>query len=134
MPEPPGDAITLETELAWDLLNRMELCCEDVSLYEAPVSFYRLGKPPPQKFVPAPEETMMEPPPDANLIDLAEQLRNPGSDPPSDNVPFPDRLGQQIKFWETIHAPEHILTALKEGIDIGLINDIESVLPKHGIS
>ena len=29
MPEPPGDAITLGTELAWDLLDRMELCGED---------------------------------------------------------------------------------------------------------
>ena len=43
-------------------------------------------------------------------------------------------LGQQIKFWETIHAPQHILTALKEGIDIGLIDDIESLLPKNGIN
>ena len=71
----------LGAELTWDLLDRMdrmELCGEDVSSYEASVSFHRLGKPPPQKFVPAPEATAMEPPSDANLIDLAEQLRNPG--------------------------------------------------------
>ena len=136
MPEPPRDVVTLGAELAWDLLDRMELCGEDISRFEAPasVSFHRLGKPPPQNFMPASVATTTELPLDANLIDLAEQLRNPGSDPPSDNIPFPDRLGQQVKFWETIHAPEHILTALKEGIDIGLIDDLESVLPKNGIS
>ena len=48
----------------------------------------------------------MEPPSDANLIDLAEQLCNLGSDPPSDDTPFPDRLGKQIGFKETINAPQ----------------------------
>ena len=112
----------------------MELCGEDVSQYESPVSFYRLKKPPPQKFGTAPETSLMEPPHSANLIDLAEQIPNPGCDPPPDNIPFPDRLGRQIKFWESIHAPAHILKALEEGVDIGLVDDIESVLPTNGIN
>ena len=98
----------------------MELCGEDVPQYESPVSFYRLKTSPPQKFGTAPETSLIEPPHSANLIDLAEQLQNPGCDPPPDNIPFPDRLGRQIKFWESIHAPAHILKALEEGVDIGL--------------
>ena len=59
-----------------------------------------------------------------NLVDL-DHISHPGTDPPDDSVPFPDRLQTQIEFWRSIHAPAHIIQALEEGVDIGLIPDIE---------
>ena len=32
-----------------------------------------------------------------------------------------------------IKAPQHILTALEEGVDIGLVDNVEDLLPKSGI-
>ena len=68
-----------------------------------------------------------------NLVDL-DQISHPGTDPPDDSVPFPDRLQTQIEFWRSIHAPTHIIQALEEGVDIGLIPDIERHLPPEGIN
>ena len=49
-------------------------------------------------------------------------------------IPFPDRLGACKSFWkDTIKAPLHILTALEEGVDIGLVDNVEDLLPKTGI-
>ena len=69
-----------------------------------------------------------------NLVDLENLIQNPGTDPPDEDCPFSDRLGRQINFWKSIHAPEHIITALDEGVDIGLVDNIEDLLPPHGIS
>ena len=69
-----------------------------------------------------------------NLVDL-DHISHPGTDPPDDSVPFPDRLQTQIEFWRSIHAPAHIIQALgEEGVDIGLIPDIERHLPPGGIN
>ena len=49
-------------------------------------------------------------------------------------IPFSDRLGACKDFWrDTIKAPKRILTALNEGVDIGLVENVEDLLPKPGI-
>ena len=64
-----------------------------------------------------------------NLVDLSiPEVDDMGG------IPFPDRLGTCKKFWkDTIKAPQRILTALEEGVDIGLVDNIEDLLPKAGI-
>ena len=70
-----------------------------------------------------------------NLFDFTDHLHDPGTDPPlTDTLLFPDRLGRCLNFWKSINAPTYIITALEEGIDIGLVPDIEDLLPLNGIN
>ena len=62
-------------------------------------------------------------------------VTQPGRDPPlTDTLPFPDRLGRCMDFWKSINAPAYVITALEEGIDIGLVPNIEDLLPLSGIN
>ena len=71
--------------------------------------------------------------PEDNMVDL-DQLIHPGTDPPGKDTPFPDRLHSSMAFWESINPPHYILESLKDGVDIGLIPDIENHLPPEGIN
>ena len=129
----------------------MELEGGDLSHLEPSFQFHALGKPPSNitisEALPATPTILLKPqtfdyvePGDSgyetdgdldvtNMIDL--------SIPAVDDmggIPFSDRLGACKNFWrDTIKAPKHILTALEEGVDIGLVDNVEDLLPKEGI-
>ena len=71
--------------------------------------------------------------PEDNMVDL-DELIHPGTDPPGNNTPFPDRLRSSMAFWESINPPHYIMESLRDGVDIGLIPDIENHLPPEGIN
>ena len=69
-----------------------------------------------------------------NLVDLTSLVEHPaGTDPPDDTF-FPDRLSKQLEFWKSINAPAYIIKQLEEGVDVGLIPDIEKYLPPEGLN
>ena len=116
----------------------MELEGVDISHLEPSIQFHTLGKPPTTKGAMPP--TIEAPPNDKdehteNTVDITQMttIEIPSDDPLAD-VPFSDRLSACKDFWEQeIKAPRHILDALDNGVDIGLIPDIENQLPPEGI-
>ena len=133
-------------------LDAMELCGLDVSAFESTGKFFELGRPPqvfevvamnngngdpsglviPVEPINIPDETYILG--EDNCIDLEAQIRNPGSDPPDPNTLFSERLSRQIEFWKSINAPAVVIKAIEEGVDIGLVDNVDELLPPGGIN
>ena len=51
--------------------------------------------------------------PEDNMVDL-DELIHPGTDPPGNNTPFPDRLRSSMAFWESITQPPSLYHGVLE--------------------